>query len=127
MRLYTNCHKCKKEIKFSSWVSDRIELSKSKGNKIELTCKNCGQKDLYHVNRIIASESKIAKIIGLIIFLVGTPLMFLWIWDYIFQSAYVYVIAGLIGLIGIPAMIYSIIEKEQKNKIRLFNNCKISE
>ena len=82
---------------------------------------------MYHVNRIIASESKIAKIIGLIIFLVGTPLMFLWIWDYIFQSAYVYVIAGLIGLIGIPSMIYSIIEKEQKNKIRLFNNCKISE
>ncbi|GGE01881.1 hypothetical protein GCM10011312_26590 [Planktosalinus lacus] len=79
MRLYTNCHNCKKEIRFSSWDSDRVELSKSKGNKIELTCKKCGQTDLYHLNRIKATESKIAQIIGLTIFLIGTPLVFLWI------------------------------------------------
>jgi len=127
MKLYTNCHNCKKEIRFSSWESDRVELSKSKGDKIELTCKNCGRKDLYHVNRIKATESKFAQIIGLIIFLVGTPLVFLWIWDYIFQSDYIYVIAGLIGMIGVPFMIYSVIEREQRKKVRQFNNYKISE
>jgi hypothetical protein len=127
MRLYTNCHNCKKEIRFSSWESDRVELSKSKGDKIELTCKNCVQKDLYHINRIKATESKVAQIIGLIIFLVGTPLVFIWIWDYIFQFAYIYVIAGLVGMIGVPFMIYSVIEREQRKKVRQFNNYKISE
>ncbi|MCT4645989.1 MAG: hypothetical protein N4A74_13470, partial [Carboxylicivirga sp.] len=91
MRLYTNCHNCKKEIRFSGWESDRVELSKSKGDKIELTCKSCGQKSVYHINRINATESKITRIIGLIIFLVGTPLTLLWIWDYIFQFSYIYV------------------------------------
>jgi hypothetical protein len=63
------------------------------------------------VNRIKATESKIVKIIGLIIFLVGTPLVLLWIWDYIFQFTYIYVIAGLVGVIGVPFMIYSVIER----------------
>jgi len=127
MRLYTNCHNCRKEIRFSSWESDRVELSKSKGDKIELNCKNCGQKDFYHVNRIKATESKISQIIGLTIFLIGTPLVFIWIWDYIFQFAYIYVIAGLVGVIGVPFMIYSIIESEQRKKVSQFNNYKISD
>lgn len=127
MKLYTNCHNCKKEIRFSTWSSDRVELSKSKGNRIELTCKKCGQKDFYHVNRIKATESKIAQIIGLIIFLVGTPIVFFWIWDYIFQFVYIYVVAGLVGLIGVPFMIYSVIEKEQSRKVRQFNRYKISD
>ncbi len=127
MRLYTNCHNCKKEIRFSSWESDRVELSRSKGDKIELTCKNCGHKDFYHINRIQATESKIAQIIGLTIFLAGTPLVFLWIWDYIFQFAYIYVIVGLVGMIGFPFMIYSVIEREQRKKVRQFNNYKIGE
>jgi len=127
MRLYTNCNNCKKEIRFSSWESDRVELSKSKGNNIELTCSNCQHQDFYHVNRINAIESKIAQIIGLTIFLVGTPLMFLWIWDYMIQFTYIYVIAGLVGIIGVPFMIYSVFEREQRKKIRQFNNYKISE
>lgn len=114
-------------IRFSSWESDRVELSKSKGAKIELICKNCGLKDIYHVNRIKATENKIAQIIGLTIFLVGTPMVILWIWDYIFRFTYIYVIAGLIGMIGVPFMIYSAIEREQRKKVRQFNNYKISE
>mgnify|MGYP006995672951 CR=1 FL=1 len=127
MRLYANCHNCRNEIRFSTSEPDRVELSKSKGNKIELTCNHCGQTDSYHVNKIKATESKIAQIIGLIIFIVGTPLTLYLIWGYIFRFTYIYVIAGLIGLIGIPFMIYAIIEKEQRKKIRLFNNYKISE
>jgi hypothetical protein len=108
-------------------ASDRVELSKSKGDKIKLTCKHCGQTGFYYVNTINATDSKIAQIIGLTIFVIGTPLTFYLIWDYIFRFTYIYVISGLIGLIGVPFMIYSIIEKEQRKKIRLFNNYKISE
>ena len=127
MRLYTNCHNCKKEIRFSTKEPDRVELSKTKGDKIKLTCKQCGKTDFYHVNKIKATESKIAQIIGLIIFIIGTPLTFYLIWDYIFRFTYIYVIASLIGIIGVPFMIYSIIEKEQTKKVRQFNNFKIRE
>ena len=127
MRLYTNCHNCKSEIRFSTVEPDRVELSKTKGNKIELNCNHCGHTDFYHLNKIKATESKIAQIIALVIFVIGTPLTLYLIWDYIFRFTYIYVIAGLIGLIGVPFMIYSIIEKEQRKKVRLFNNYKISE
>ncbi len=127
MRLYVNCHNCRKEIRFSTSESDRVELSKSKGDKIELTCNQCGQTDIYHVNKIKATENKIAQIIGLIIFVIGTPLTIYLIWDYIFQFAYIYVIASLIGLIGVPFMVYSVIEREQREKVRQFNKYQINE
>ncbi len=127
MRLYTNCHNCNKEIRFSRWESDRGELSKSIGNKIELTCRICGHKDFYHLNRINATESKITQIIGLTIFLAGTPLVLIWIWDYLFQFTYIYMIAGLVGIIIVPFMVYSVVESEQRKKVRQFNNYKISE
>lgn len=127
MRLYTNCQNCKEEIRFSSREPDRVELSRSKGNELELTCRHCSETNLYHLNRIKATENKIALLIGLVIFFVGTPLTIFLIWDYLFRFTYIYVIAGLVGLIGIPFLIYSIIEKEQEKKVRLFNNYKISE
>ncbi len=127
MRLYTNCHNCKKEIRFSTVEPDRVELSKTKGNKIELTCKQCGQTEFYHLNKIKATESKITQIIGLPVFIIGTPLTLYLIWDYIFRFTYIYIIAGLIGIIGVPFMIYSIIEKEQRKKVKRFNNYKVRE
>ncbi len=127
MRLYTNCHNCRKEIKFSTSEPDRVELSKSKGEKIELNCNYCGQKDFYHVNKIKATESKTAQVTGLIIFIIGTPLTFYLIWDYTFRVAHIDAIVGLIGIIGVPFMVYSIINMEQKRKVRLFNMYKISE
>jgi len=76
MRLYANCYNCRKEIRFSTSEPDRVELSKSKRDKIDLTCNQCGQTDFYHVNKIRSTESKIAQIIGLIFFVIGTPLIF---------------------------------------------------
>lgn len=80
---------------------------------------------MYHVNEIKASGSKVAQIAGLLIFIAGTPLVFLWIWDYFFRFAYIYVIAGLVLMIGVPYIIYSLIEKEQRKKVRQFNNYKV--
>jgi len=111
----------------STFEPDRVEFSKSKGDKIELTCLHCGQTDFYHLNKIKATESKIAQLIGLTIFIIGTPLTIYFIWDYFFRFTYIYVIAGLIGLIGVPFMIYSLIDKDQRKKVKRFNNYKIRE
>ncbi len=125
MILYVNCHNCNKKIRFSSWASDRVELSKSKGNSLELTCKHCGVKDIYHINSIKATESKTIQIIQLVILFIGTPLLILWIWDYLFSFTYPYAIIGLAAIIVIPSMVYSVIIQEQKKKIQRFNHYKI--
>ncbi len=79
------------------------------------------------MNRIKATESIIAKIIKLIILLVGTPLVLFWVWDYIFQFTYIYAIAGMVGILGVPFAVYFVIEKEQRKKVKQFNTYKISE
>jgi uncharacterized membrane protein YuzA (DUF378 family) len=127
MKLYTNCTHCSKEITFSCWEPDRVELSKAKGEEIELSCKSFLRTDSYHVNSINATESKLAQIVGLLIFLLGTPLIIYCLWDYMFRSSYIYAIAGLAGIITVPFMIYSVMEKEEREKVRNFNHFKINE
>lgn len=74
-----------------------------------------------------ARESKIALIIGLLIFFIGTPLTIYLLWEYVFKMAFIYSTIVFIILIGIPFTIYSLIEKEQRQKVRYFNSSKLNE
>ena len=127
MRLYTNCKKCKEEIRFSTWEPDRNRLAMDKGKKLELKCKKCGHAQKYHVNEFTAKESKIALIIGLLIFIVGTPLTVYWLWEYLFKVALVYSTITIASLIGVPLTIFTLIEKGQREKVSRFNSFKINE
>lgn len=127
MRLYSNCIKCTKEISFFTWEPDRIHLAMDKGQKIELKCKNCGHVYKYHLNDLTAKESKVALIIGLAIFLVGTPLTVYFLWDYLFKTALIHSTIVFLALISVPITIYSLIEKEQLRKVSHFNSFKINE
>lgn len=127
MKLYTNCKSCKNEIRFFTWESDRIRLAMDKGKKIELKCKKCGHKYNYHLNDMTAKENKIVLIIGLLIFLGGTPLTIYLLWDYLFRVALIYSTIAFAVLIGVPLTIYILIEKEQREKVSRFNSFKINE
>ncbi len=127
MKLYTNCKKCKKEIRFSTWEPDRTRLAMTQGKKLELKCKKCGQTQKYHVNELIAEESKIALIIGLLIFLVGTPLTVYWLWGYLFKVALIYSTITIAALIGVPLTIFTLIERGQREKVSRFNSFKLNE
>jgi hypothetical protein len=83
MRIHTNCKHCKSEISFWVWASDRVEIKKTKGDFLELTCKKCKQKGEYDIDQIKARESKIALLVGLLIFVIGTPTILIFMWDYI--------------------------------------------
>jgi hypothetical protein len=72
-----------------------------KGKTIELICKSCGLKEKYHLNNLKAIPSKISLIVGLGIFLIGTPLIIYLTWNLIFESLNIYLISSLIGIIGI--------------------------
>ena len=127
MKLQTTCKKCNAEISFYTWETNRMNLAMKKGKIIKLDCKNCGAKEKYHLNELTAKPSKIALLIGLIIFVFGTPIVLLLTWDIIFQSLNIYFISGLIAIIGVPLLIYLLIEKNEANKVSDFNTFKINE
>jgi predicted membrane channel-forming protein YqfA (hemolysin III family) len=90
------------------------------GDKIELHCKSCNKTDKYSIDDLKAKESKIAILIGLLILIIGTPITLILLWDYIWQSG-LYSAFGLILIIGIPGYVYMIINKNDQNRVRIFN------
>ena len=122
MKLFTNCSNCKTEISFSTWYSDRVEFKKSKGDNVKLTCKSCNKTDKYHINSIKAKKSKFALLIAFIIFLIGTPILLLFLWDYFLKVNYFYGMLGLLIPLTIPSVIYMVISKNESSRVRLFNN-----
>lgn len=120
MNLYTKCIDCKNEIKIKSWASTRIDLKMTHGDKIEITCKACNKTKKYPIDDLKAQESKIAALIGLVVLIIGTPIVLVLLWDYIWQSG-LYGAFGLILIIGVPGSVYMIINKNDQNRVSSFN------
>ena len=121
MKLYTRCSKCREEINFSAWVSDRFGLAAKMGEKIELKCIKCNTTAKYHVNDIKAEKNRRIALTASFILLVGTAGIVYFIWDYIFRIANIYAISAFIGVIGIPMFFFQAINSEHEHKVRLFN------
>ena len=109
MILSTKCKSCRTPIKFKARVSDRFDLAKKRGDKIELRCTSCGASKAYHVNDIKAQENKVFGILGLIIFLGGTTIIVMYFWPYVFQTSYIYAISAIIGIASVPFVIQQLI------------------
>ncbi|MBL4752829.1 MAG: hypothetical protein JKY52_04390 [Flavobacteriales bacterium] len=122
MKLWTSCINCAEKIHFSEWVNDRVELSMSKGRELKLTCKACNTQGAYNVDDIYAKGSKLTQILALTILVIGTPVTFYFLWDYFFLTAYVYIIAGISGMLVVPATVYLTIIKNEEARIRRFNS-----
>ena len=103
-----------------SWVSTRVDLKMKLGDKIEISCKKCNRTDRYSINDLKARESKIAALIGLVILVIGTPIILFFLWDFIWQSG-LYGAFGLILIVGIPGSIFMIINKNEQNRVSSFN------
>jgi len=127
MKLFTLCNQCQKEISVSARAMTRPEMALRKGSSLALQCKYCGHKDHYHLNRIMATESKAALLTAVAVLLIGTPLAFYFMQDFIFRSINIYFIAALAITISIPSVIYAIMRKEQQNAVRQFNRYPIKE
>lgn len=120
MKLYTTCSSCDNEISFNSWIETKVDYKRFKGHSIELTCKNCNKTKNYEVELIYAKESKIAKMIALIIFLFGTPIYFIYIYKYLNVNGKM--VFGLLVPLVIPSIIYEIIIKSDRQRVKNFNN-----
>jgi len=89
-----------------------------RGCKLILKCPESPHE--YHVNDLRAQESKIAALIGLMVMIIGTAIILILLWDYIWQSG-LYGAFGLILIIGIPGSVYMIINKNDQSRVNSFN------
>ncbi len=120
MYVFARCETCSKKIKFWTWANNRVDLKMKHGDNIEIKCKFCNKTDKYSINDLKAKDSKIAIFTGLFVLIIGTPIVLILLWDYIFQSG-LYSAFGLILIIGIPGLIYMIISKNDQSRVSNFN------
>ncbi|AOW21115.1 hypothetical protein [Urechidicola croceus] len=119
MKLFTKCKNCSKEISFYSFCETKTELIMEKGDKLELFCNNnCLESNFYDTNNIYAKRSIRTEIIGLIFFLIGTPLLVYTgykVLDFDLGAAY------LASLLLVPGIIYILFKRQDENRVRTFN------
>lgn len=125
MKLVTSCKNCSQEIKFYSRAINRPRLVQKRGEEFELKCQHCKATCKYHVDEVSAEENKSILIVALVVFFLGTPLIVYLTWGYLFRLANIYAIGGLVGVITIPFLIFTVINKSQEEKARNFNKYKI--
>jgi hypothetical protein len=125
MTLTVLCRSCRQTIKFSEWISDRLQLVRKKSENIEIKCNMCGHTDKYHVDEISAESNKFLGILSLVIILFGTLFVSYVIWRNIGKVNYPYAVAGLLGGGLIPILIYTTISKSQRDKLNRFNRHKV--
>jgi hypothetical protein len=132
MKLEVKCKDCKEFINLNLFVTDRAQLAFDKGDKIELTCKKCYSRKVYHPNEFIAIKNKLISILAFLIFIIGTITILYFIReyylehkDYINTNKSYSSIGKLFGFIAIPIIVYQLIEKSQERSIRRFNSYKI--
>ena len=77
------------------------------------------------MDEVSAEENKSILTVALIIFFLGTPLIVYLTWGYLFRLANIYAIGGLVGIMIIPFLIFTVINKSQEEKVRNFNRYKI--
>ena len=125
MKLTTKCNKCGQEIKTKTWSSDRVELARTKGEYLELTCNNCNTTDKYHVDSLSASPSRLAQIVSFLIFIIGTPTLLFFNWEPLWALTWSYAILAIAGLLLIPVTVYGLILKDDQRRVSSFNRLKL--
>lgn len=123
MRLFTKCKNCNNEINFRNDCSTRVELEMQKGENIFLDCNHCYQKQDYLVNKIYTKPSKILSLSGPLIFLIGTPILGIWMYYNIPKEAFFHFKTGLLfGLLGVPLAVSQILANRDRLRVNSFNN-----
>ena len=125
MKVYGKCKNCKGEIGYSTNANTRVEFAMQDGENKTLTCKNCGIRTEFKVDELYAKESKIAQIGAGLIFLIGTPIMFLFVSPIFSESRAHYVIYVVGGFLLIPVIVYGVVKKQDRDRVNSFNRSKL--
>ncbi len=123
MRLFTKCKSCNNEILFRNSSNTRVELEMEKGENIALMCPHCNNNSNYLVNEIYTKKSKILRISGPLLFLIGTPILAVWMYYNIPKEAIFHFKTGfMFGLLGVPLAASQILANRDRLRVSSFNN-----
>ena len=73
--LVTYCKSCKKDIRIKSSAATRPDLQMEKGDEFNVNCHNCGKIERKHVNDIKAEPNNNLIIVGVIIGIIVTIML----------------------------------------------------
>lgn len=122
MKVFAKCEYCKSDVSKWIWADNKVDLKKIHGETINIQCPKCLKTNNIQIDDLKARESRIAQIISILVFLAGTPLLLLFVWDYLFETNNIYSIVILVMPIIVPSIIYIVVNKNEQTRTRLFNN-----
>ncbi|MCZ4409463.1 hypothetical protein O3Q51_11630 [Cryomorphaceae bacterium 1068] len=125
MNLRATCKTCGEDVRTRTWIADRVELARTKGEYLDLTCKKCSSTDKYHVDSLYAQPSRFTQITAFTVFVIGTPLILLLLWETLWKIKWIYAILVLAGLLLVPVTIYGLILKDDRMRVSSFNRHKL--
>ena len=127
MILQTQCNQCGKTIRFHSFATDRLELSRLKKFKqIDLKCKKCGSVDKYDINKIYA-RFRLIKLISITLMLVYFILLIILtprFWEKIWELPAMGIVV-LASLLLTPFVVFIMINNNIESSQSRFNSSKI--
>jgi len=91
------------------------------GELKEVHCVNCNKKHKLNVNRFYARASKLISILSAIILLVGTSVAIYFVIQMVSKTVSIMGIFTIASALLIPVWIYGVLNKEDGNRVRTFN------
>jgi hypothetical protein len=125
MKVFGKCENCEQKNGFWTFTNTRIDYAKNVGEYKTLKCKNCGHSHNIHVDDLFAKESKVAHIVALLIFLIGTPLAFFILNPILVGETNHYTVYIVGGFMVVPVIIFGIIKKQDETRVSAFNRVKL--
>ena len=127
MIIYCKCPNCKHENHFKTEAGTRVELAMESGELIEMHCAICNKKHRLNVNRFYTRASKRISILSGIILLLGTSVAVYFVIQMGSKTVSVMGVFAITSALLIPVWIYGILNKEDGNRVRTFNQSYIKE
>ncbi len=120
MKKEVRCKKCKQSIAVKSVAEDRVVLARELGKEFELICPACQTVFTYHVNDVKAKKSIVSLVFVIAVMLIVTFVVAYFVFKN-FKVDKIFYFYYLLGLISIPAVIFSIHTKAETRRISRFN------
>ncbi|RZS91899.1 hypothetical protein [Aquimarina brevivitae] len=125
MKVFVKCSHCAQEISYKTNAYTRVEFAMQEGDQKLLNCKKCDHQSTFTADEFYAKPSKFAQLIAGLVFLIGTPLAFLFVSPIFSASKGHYVIYIVGGFLLVPVFIYAVINKQDQTRVSDFNRRKL--
>lgn len=81
MKLEISCKACQEKIRIKSNAISRPELAGIMGDRFSYRCDSCAIQKKYHVNEVVAAESNLVKVVGIVFGLSVIVVTTLFFWN----------------------------------------------